>query len=31
LREAGQKGVGAVKETLKKSGEDKDKKKESPK
>ena len=31
LREAGQKGVEAVKETLKKSGEDEDKKKESPK
>ena len=31
LHEAGQKGVEAVKETLKKSGEDKDKKKESPK
>jgi gas vesicle protein len=30
LREAGQKGVEAVKETLKKSGEDEDKKKESP-
>ena len=31
LREAGQKNVEAVKETVKKSGEDKDKKKESPK
>ena len=31
LHEAGQKGVEAVKETLKKSGEDKDKKKESNK
>jgi len=31
LREAGQKGVEAVKETLKKSDEDEDKKKKSPK
>jgi len=31
LREAGQKGVEAVKETLKKSGEDEDKKKKSQK
>jgi gas vesicle protein len=31
LREAGQKGVEAAKETLKKSGEDEDKKKKSPK